>query len=247
MSVHSVFTALSAGAGHIVSALLWPVATMVDHKGSDCDLQERELQCLSQVVLCFRNIGNCLTNTWVRDHHLSFTGEQTVVQWSGMICPKLKNRARTHTEFQNQDPQSSFSGVFRYSDLRVSPRSEPSMCSPRGVWLSAWTLSPAIIPGTLWEGGSEAATHHDRRHLSIKPATSTCTAQMRSLEEAIMILLHPLCWRLMLSAGGKCTLSFANTRYNYACLSRYYNLGLKKGPFRTSSAALVKHYRCVII
>lgn len=34
----------------------------------------------------------------------------------------------------------------------------------------------------------------------------------------------------MLSAGGKCTLSFANTHYNYVCLSRYYNLELKKRP-----------------
>lgn len=100
---------------------------------------------------------------------------------------------------------------------------------------------------TLGQDGGEAFIYRDSRHLSTKSPTSTRSAQMRSLEEAIMILLHPLCWRLMLSAGGKGTLSFANMHYNYACLSRYYNLGLKKAPFWTSSAALVKHYRCVII
>lgn len=165
---------------------------------------------------------------------------QFVQRWKAELQSKLSSKTRT------LDPHLHRFQIYWFDSGTQIRRSQCAAPWGLALWSKLKRISGHHSGHCLgrWEWGLHPP---QKRHLSIQPPTSTCTAQMRSLEEAIMILLHPLCWRLMLSAGGKRTLSFANTHYNYACLSRYYNLGLKKGPFRTSSAALVKHYRCVII
>lgn len=199
-------------------------------------------------ILCFRNIVNFLKNTELgttifqlhRTKQLFSEVRQFVLNWNTELESKLSSKP---------GPRITILQCFQmYRADSITEIKRPQCVDPAGSGsLPGLRAISSHNSRDSLQRCEEASTHHNRRHFSTKPPTSTYTAQMRSLEKAIMILLHPLCWRLMLSAGGKCTLSFANTHYNYACLSRYYNLGLKKGPFRTSSAALVKHYRCVII